>query len=104
MDQKGIGRDVQFLSCTGMCFVIWMCRRFGTKCAWLNSIDKGSALSVCRSVLTSDEAGISSQFPPHEGNDDLKLSGPHLISVFQCKITLERKFLWYLLRNSYIKK
>lgn len=49
------GHNMQFLSCVGMCFVVWMFRTFGTKCAWLSRVDKGSALSVGRSVLISGE-------------------------------------------------
>lgn len=103
---KEIGHDVQFLSCIEICFVIWLFRTFGTKCAWFNRVDKGSALPIHSSILISDETGINSQFLTHEENDSLKLLGPHLIclSVFHCQITLERKFIWHLLRNSNIKK
>lgn len=69
--QKQIGHDVQFLSCMWVCFVIRVFRTFGTKYAWFSGVDKGSALSLCRSVLISDETGISSQFLTHEWNDSL---------------------------------
>lgn len=72
---------MQFLSCIGICFVIWMFRTFGTKCIWLNGVDKGFALSVCRSVLVSDQTGAGCRFHARGGNGSLKLSGCHLISV-----------------------
>lgn len=83
---------MQFLSCVGICFVVWMLRTFGTKCAWINRADPESALSICRSVLISDGTGIRSQFPTREGNDSLKLSVPQLISVlvsFSAKLLLK---------------
>lgn len=83
---------MQFLSCVGICFVMWMFRTFGTKCVWLDRVDKGFALSACRSVLISDQTGTGCQFPTRGGNGSLKLSGHHLISVlvsFSAKLLLK---------------